>query len=102
MGQLDEAEADGKKALEMNPDVWPGAILLSKIYLIEGRPKEALAEIELVRFDGPRAELHAIAYHALGREKESDAALNELVSKYNDPAFVAEVYACRNQPEKAF
>jgi tetratricopeptide (TPR) repeat protein len=51
MGQLDEAAADGRKALEMNPDVWPGAILLSKIYLMQGRSQDTLAEIELVRFD---------------------------------------------------
>lgn len=70
MGQLDEAATDSKKALEMNPDVWPGPILLSRIYMMQGRPQDALAAIELVRFDGPRVWLHAIAYHMLGREKD--------------------------------
>jgi TolB-like protein len=102
MGQLDEAATDGKKALELNPDVWPGPILLSRIYIAQGHPQDALAEIELVRFDGPRTWLHAIAYHMLGREKESDAALSELVEKYHEPMLVAEVYACRNQSDKAF
>src|SRR5713226_6164738 len=37
IGQLDGAAADGKKALELNPDVWPGPILLSKIYVMQGR-----------------------------------------------------------------
>lgn len=58
--------------------------------MAQGRPQDALAEMELVRFDAARAELHAIAYHALGREKESDAALGELIAKYHEPAFVAE------------
>jgi TolB-like protein/DNA-binding winged helix-turn-helix (wHTH) protein/cytochrome c-type biogenesis protein CcmH/NrfG len=102
MGKLDEAAADGEKALEMSPDVWPGPILLSKIYLLQGRPQDALAEIELVRFDATRGWLHAIAYHMLGREKKSDAALSELIAKYHEPTFVADVYACRNQPDKAF
>jgi TolB-like protein/DNA-binding winged helix-turn-helix (wHTH) protein/Flp pilus assembly protein TadD len=102
MGQLDEAAADGMKALEMNPDVWPGAILLSKIYLMQGRPQDALPEIALVRFDAARAELNAIAYHALSRGKESDASLSELIANYQEPTYVAEVYACRNQSDKAF
>ena len=104
MGQLDEAAADGKKALEMNPDVWPGAILLSKIYLVQGRPQDALAAIKLVRFDDTRAWLYSIAYHALGREKESDAALSQSIAKHHaDDAYeIAEVYAFRHQPDKAF
>jgi hypothetical protein len=36
MGRLDEAAADSKKALELNPDVWPGPILLSQIYVVQG------------------------------------------------------------------
>jgi TolB-like protein/DNA-binding winged helix-turn-helix (wHTH) protein/cytochrome c-type biogenesis protein CcmH/NrfG len=101
-GQLDEAATDSKKALALSPDVWPGPILLSRIYLMQGRPHDALAEIKLVRFDAARVQLYAIAYHMLGRGKESDTALSELIEKYQDPTFVAEVYACRNQSDKAF
>jgi hypothetical protein len=48
--------------------------------------------------------LYAIAYHALGREKESDATLSELIAKYHasDAYQIAEVYAFRNQPDEAF
>ena len=104
MGQLDEAAADFKKALELNPDVWPGHILLSQIYVMQGRPQDALPEIELVRYDHLRAFLYAIAYYALGREKESDAALSELIAKYHagDAYQIAEVYAFRNQSDEAF
>jgi predicted Zn-dependent protease len=66
-GQLDQAAADAKKALELSPDTWPGPILLSKIYVMQGRPQDALAEIELVRCDPFRTSLYAIAYYALGR-----------------------------------
>lgn len=102
MGQLDEAAADCKKGLELNPDTWPGPVLLSRIYLSQARPQDALPEIGLVRFDAARTWLYAIAYHALGREKESDAALSELIARYHEPTMVAEVYASRNQPDKAF
>src|SRR6202041_1675001 len=82
MGQLDEAAADFKKALELKPDVVAAHMVLSQIYVMQGRPQDALPEIELIRYDAYRAFLYAIAYHALGREKESDA-LSELVTKYH-------------------
>jgi len=73
MGQLDQAAVDTKKGLELSPDAWPGPALLGQIYVMQDAP-DALREIELVRSDMMRAFLYPIAYHALGREKESDAA----------------------------
>jgi hypothetical protein len=64
-----------------------------------------LCRIELVRFDPePSAFLYPIAYYALGRKKESDAALSELIAKYHasNPYEIAKVYAFRNQPDEAF
>src|SRR5467141_1258479 len=104
MGQLDEATADVKKALELNPDVFPGPIMLGQIYVMQGRPQDALAEIERVRYEPQRAFLYAIADYALGRKKESDAALTELITKYDASNHyqIAEVYAFRNQSDEAF
>jgi TolB-like protein/DNA-binding winged helix-turn-helix (wHTH) protein/cytochrome c-type biogenesis protein CcmH/NrfG len=104
MGQLDQAAADAKKALELSPDVWFSHGLLSQIYIIQGRPQDALPEIELVRSDFIRAFLYPMAYYALGREKESDAALSELIAKYHAGAAyqIAQVYAFRNQSDEAF
>ncbi|MDB4871746.1 MAG: Tetratricopeptide 2 repeat protein [Gemmatimonadales bacterium] len=102
-GQLDKAAAHGKKALELNPDVWPGSILQSRIYIMQGRPQEALSESERVRDGATRTLLHAIAYFALGRKRDSDAALNELIAKYPRNTYhVATVYAFRNQSTEAF
>jgi tetratricopeptide (TPR) repeat protein len=103
MGSLDEAVADLKRALERSPDV-PGHGLLSEIYVLQGRPQDALAEIEQGRSNFFRLQHYAIAYHALGREKESDNALRELIEKYNTTAAfqIAEVYAFRNQSDEAF
>jgi TolB-like protein/DNA-binding winged helix-turn-helix (wHTH) protein/cytochrome c-type biogenesis protein CcmH/NrfG len=104
MGQLDQSAADSKKALEVNPDYWTSPIILSKIYLLQGRAQDALPEIEHVHFAPPRVHLYALTYYALGRKKESDAALRELTTKYHTSnAFeIAETYAFRNQTDEAF
>jgi TolB-like protein/DNA-binding winged helix-turn-helix (wHTH) protein len=104
MGRLDQAAADFKKALELNPDVVAAHTVLSQIYVMQGRPHDALSEIELVRYDPIRAFLYPIAYYALARKKESDAALSELITKYHASAAyqIAEIYAFRNQSDEAF
>ncbi len=104
MGQRGEAAADCKKALELNPDVPPGPFFLLQIYIMQGRPQDALPEIERVRPDSLRGVLNAIAYYALGRKKKSDAALRELIAKYHasDAYGIAEAYAFRNQSDEAF
>ena len=104
MDQLDKAATDAKKSLELSPDLGFGRNLLSQIYIMQGRPRDALREIELARSDFMRAFLYPIAYHALGRKKESDAALSGLIAKYHVRAAfqIAEVYAFRNQSDEAF
>jgi TolB-like protein/DNA-binding winged helix-turn-helix (wHTH) protein len=104
MGHLDQAAADGKKSLELNPDFWGGPILLTRIYLLQGQPQDALREIERVHYAPYRAHLYALTYYALGRKKESDAVLSELITKYHaSNAFeIATIYAFRNQTDEAF
>ncbi|MGC1416429.1 MAG: tetratricopeptide repeat protein [Candidatus Acidiferrum sp.] len=104
MGRLDEAIADFKKALELNPDVVAAHKNLSEIYVIQGRLQQVLPEIELVRDDSLRAYLYPIVYYALGREKESVAALSQYVAKYhaNGAYQIAQVCAFRNQSDEAF
>ena len=100
--QLDEAAAHAQKALELSPDVYPGRILLSEIHVIQGRPQNALTEIESAHYEPLRAFPQAIAYYALRRESESDAALSELIANPANAYQIAEVYAFRNQSDKAF
>src|SRR6202046_4172629 len=103
-GQLDEAAADCKKAIELNPDVPPGPFYLILIYIMQGRPQDRLREIERLQIDSQRGVLYSIAYYALGRKRESDAALRELISKYkgSDAYGIAVVCALRNQSDEAF
>ena len=104
MGHLNEALKDDRKALELNPDVWPGPFQLCQIYVLQGRPQDALAEIELVRFESARPFLYSIAYYALGRQKEADVALGELIAKYHAHSAyqIAQVYAFWKQTNEAF
>src|SRR5258706_5704216 len=104
MGGMAQAAGESQRELELSPDAWFSHSLLSQIYITQGRPQDALPEIELVRSDLMRAFLYPIAYYALGRKKESDAALSELVTKYHAIAAfqIAEVYAFRNQSDEAF
>jgi len=71
---------------------------------VQGSPQNALAEIELVRYDPARAFLYAVAYYPLGRQKEVDAALSELIAKYHARSAydIAQVYAFRKQSNEAF
>jgi hypothetical protein len=50
-----------------------------------------------------RAHWYPIVYYALGRQKESDAALIRYIAKYPADAYgVAGVFAFRNQSDEAF
>ena len=103
-GRLDEAVVAFKRVLELNPEGPVAHCFLGKAYLAESRPQEALAEIEREPDTSWRLYGLALAYKALGRKKESDAALAELVSKYHaESAFqIAEVYAFRGESDRAF
>ena len=104
LGPLAQSAADSKKALELDPDNSASPVDLSRTYLLQGRPLDGLAEIEHVHNATHRAWLYALTYYALGRKRESDAALSELITKYHaSNAFeIATNYAFRNQTDEAF
>src|SRR5437773_2147820 len=104
MGRREEAEMGFKKAFELNPDLPAYRSLLGFVYLAQGRAQDALAEIEREPFAVLRLQGYAVVYYALGRKKESDTALSELIAKYqkNDAFQIAGVYAFRHEPDKAF
>jgi TolB-like protein/thioredoxin-like negative regulator of GroEL len=103
-GRLEEAAAAVKKALELNPERPVAHTLLGQVYLAQGHLQEALAEMEREPELFWRLQGLALAYQALGRKKESDAALAELVAKFQaEGAFqIAEVYAFRGEADRAF
>jgi len=103
-GQRDDAAAAIKKALGLNLDVPVLHLLLGRVYLAQSRPQDALAEMEKETDLGYRLQGLALAYHALARKKESDAALAQVIAKIQtDGAFqIAEVYAFRGEADRAF
>jgi tetratricopeptide (TPR) repeat protein len=99
-----EAEAAFRKALELDPD---GALwhkMLGRALLLQGKTDAALREIELEPDEGWRLSELPLAYHALGRRKEADAALAALKEKYaEDSAYqIAEAHAFRGEVDLAF
>ncbi len=104
MGRQEEAEANFKKALELNPGLPGDHEWLGLVYLPQGRVQDALVEIEREPMAALRLQGQAVVYYALGRKKESDTALSELIAKYQTTAAfqIADVYAFRKEPDKAF
>ena len=104
VGRLDEADAAARKGLELDPQFPWLHTLLTRVYLAESRPREALAEAE--RDTAPVFHLQdlALAYHALAQKQESDRALAELITTYKATAAfqIAEVYAFRGEVGAAF
>ena len=103
-GRLEEAIAGEKKALELDPELPVAHNLLGLVYLAQAHPQEALVEMQREPKPVWRLQGQALAYHAVGRKKESDAALAELIAKYQgEDAFqIAEVYAFRGEADRAF
>ena len=103
-GRYDEAQAALQKALNLNRQAAFVHADWGEILVAEGKPQEALAEIEKEPNDWQKLTDQAIAYHSLGREQDSNAALAELIAKHQtDSAYqIAEVYAYRGESGKSF
>jgi tetratricopeptide (TPR) repeat protein len=103
-GRLDEAEAAVRKALEFNPEFPNAHLQLGQVHAVRPNPEAALAEMEQEKEPIWRRFGLALVYHALGRKKEADAALGELLEKDQEGGAyqIAEVYAFRGETDKAF
>ena len=103
MGHLDVAERAFRKSLEVSPTFAGSHEFLGKILLLHGQPREALKEMEAEVTSERDAGL-ALAYHALGRRSESDAALARAKDARHefDPINIAVVHAYRNEVGQAF
>jgi tetratricopeptide (TPR) repeat protein len=104
VGRYNEAQAALHKALELNPQA---AIVhgdLGKILIAEAKPQQALAEFENEPTEWAKLTGEALAYHALGRERDSNTALARLIANYGAIAAyqIAEVYAFRGESDNAF
>jgi TolB-like protein/Tfp pilus assembly protein PilF len=102
-GRGAEAEATTRKYLELNPDGYGAHAQLADALMLQGRFAEALTEYAKEADPSGRLSGRAEAEWSLGDRAASDAALQELVSKYGDQAKqIAEVHAWRGEIDQAF
>jgi len=103
-GRWPEAEAELRKLLALRPGIAAGQAHLSKVLIARGQFEAALAAIEKESSEAWRMIGLPLAYQALGREAESDAALRELTQKFaGEWAYqIAEVHAFRGEIDQAF
>jgi tetratricopeptide (TPR) repeat protein len=102
-GLLDEAEAALRRARELNPEYPSLHLVFGRVFLERAMPQAALQEMEREKDPFWRRQGLALAYHALGRKKEANAALAELLANHKEDSFqIAEVFAFRGEADKAF
>jgi len=103
-GRYDEAHTALQKALDLNPQAAQVHSALGKVLLAEGKPQQALVEIEKEPSELRKLTGEVLVYHALGHERNSNAALAALIAKYDaDSAYqVAQGYAFRGESGHAF
>jgi len=103
-GKFDAAIASFRTVLSLNPGQGGAHAELGNALLLKGDAQGALAEIEQETSENWKMIGLPMAYHALGRKADSDAALAALTAKYekDSPYNIAYVYAYRGEADKAF
>jgi TolB-like protein/Tfp pilus assembly protein PilF len=103
-GRPDRAIASYRTALSLSPGRIGMQYNIGVDLLIVGDPEAALAAMQQESFEGYRLIGLTLAYHALGQSADSDAALAELIEKYEqDAAYnIAYVLAFRGEADRAF
>ncbi len=103
-GLLDDAIESYRTVLSLSPANGVARYQMGVAILLKGDAAGALAEFEREPVEVFKMIGLPMAYHALGRKAESDAALAALIAKYEkDAAFnIAGIYAFRGEPDRAF
>jgi adenylate cyclase len=103
-GNLAEGVAALRRAQELNPAYPEAHWNLGVALILSGKQSEALAEFQRDPDDDERIAGLALAYHAMGRAGEADAALRKTqaaAAKYGAYT-VAEIHAYRGERDQAF
>ncbi len=102
--QFDAAIASFRSVLSLNPGSGGAHSWMCEAMLLKGDAPAALAEIEQEKSESWRLIGLPMAYHALGRKTEADAALATLIAKDETwgPYNIAYIYAFRGDADKAF
>ncbi len=104
VGRLDAAIASFRTVLSLAPSRGAARSQLGNSLLLKGDAQGALSEMEQETVDSWKMISLPMAYHALGRKADSDAALAALIAKYekDGPYNIAYVYGYLGEADKAF
>jgi adenylate cyclase len=104
LGRFDEAIASGQTALRLSPGRNQTHYTVGLALLRKGEPEAALTEILREPSASWRLDGLAIVFHARGDHEKSDAALAELVAKWETDAAwnIAYVHAFRGETDRAY
>src|SRR5206468_2101716 len=103
-GRLDAAIATFRTVLSLAPGRGDAHADLGNALMLKGDAQGALAQIEQESSELWKMLSLPMAYHALGRKADSDAALAAVIAKYekDGPYNIAYAYAFRGEADKAF
>ena len=103
-GRYDEGLAAIRTSLRLSPGRGLAHYTIAMTLLPKGDLQGALAEINLEPAETWRLDGLAIINHALGKKAESDAALAEVIRKYEKESAwnIAYIYAFRGEADRAF
>jgi TolB-like protein/Flp pilus assembly protein TadD len=103
-GRYEAAIASFRTVLSLSPNRDGAHAQLANALMLKGDAAAALAEIEQEKSEVWRMLGLPMAYCALGRKADADAALNALIAKYEKdaPFNIAYVYAFCGDADKAF
>ncbi len=103
-GHLDEAIASLRTTMVLSPGYIGGQYLIGTALLLKGEPESALAAMQKEADEGWRLIGRVSAHHALGQTAASDAALVQLIEKYEKEwAYnIAYAQAFRGEADRAF
>ena len=103
-GRLDDAEAAARKAMILSPDAPGPGRNLAIVHILRGQFDVALELALALPEHAEKTLVLTIIYNALGRQRDSDAALNRLISAagIENPFLIAQAYACRGEIDEAF
>ena len=102
--KLAEAEVSARRALDLNPAGVGFHYVLAQILVAQSRTEEAVLEASKETVPVLRSAGMAIGYNANRQKTESDTALGELLSKYQECCGyqIAQVHAFRGEIDQAF
>ena len=103
-GKLNDAQASIAKARAIAPTQPGYDSFLCEVYVVGGQRDEALIAARHERDDAARRWATALAYQALGRKREADAALADATQKdgLTTPVAIADLHAFRREDTQAF